>query len=350
MRLSNIELLRIILMLMIITHHVLVGLGLKKNSENVFNYDELVFFELSLNSFVVIGVNTFVIISGFFGINFKRKTLYLFMSQALFYSIFFFIISCIVDFKSFSLRRFLEAFLPLSRNVWWFFTTYCALYILSPFINKGIDNIQKKDYFILLVFLIYMNCFSGFLFGVLNTNSGYSIFHFIVLYLGGRYLGKFNIKFSFPLLGLVFFVIVMIVLIFAFSYFGRYDKIWKLYSYNNPLIVLSSMCMFFVFFNLYVSKYKIIHVLSSSIFGVYLIHNHSFASKYINEILSLMRLQNVVNVGVFVLKLCGVVLVIFLFSSFIELGRKYLCRNLEDKIYEKMSFLKYKVNEIIYEK
>jgi len=64
-RQSNIELLRIISILMIVIHHVLVH-----GIYNAVNNSTLHF----IDSFVIYGVNIFLLISGYFTINLKWKS------------------------------------------------------------------------------------------------------------------------------------------------------------------------------------------------------------------------------------------------------------------------------------
>ena len=66
-RSSNIELLRIICMLLIIIGHIIMN----HHDDNVTEY----FISHILRPFTVVGVNVFVIISGYFGINYKTDRL-----------------------------------------------------------------------------------------------------------------------------------------------------------------------------------------------------------------------------------------------------------------------------------
>jgi len=97
-RASNIELFRIVLMLMIITHHVIVhGLGLKNITSQDYNVTSYSYIEILLNSFFVIGVNGFVFISGYFGIKFNLKRIISIVMQAIAYSVSFYLLFCLIN-------------------------------------------------------------------------------------------------------------------------------------------------------------------------------------------------------------------------------------------------------------
>lgn len=89
---SSIELLRIVLMLLIVVHHGIVhGLGLtalspKFNSVLLFNPENSPII-LLVNALCIVGVNCFILISGYYGIRFSKKKLWYLISILLFYSI-----------------------------------------------------------------------------------------------------------------------------------------------------------------------------------------------------------------------------------------------------------------------
>ena len=73
-RSSNIELMRIFLMFMIIFHHLIVhSLGLKELKSAAYENEFPATQAILLNSFIVIAVNAFIFISGYFGIKLENK-------------------------------------------------------------------------------------------------------------------------------------------------------------------------------------------------------------------------------------------------------------------------------------
>lgn len=97
---SGTELLRILLMLMIITHHLIVhGAKLELLGSNSLLIDSRTNPYPFLNSFFVIGVDGFIFISGFYGINYKLKGLVNIILQVIFYSLVLLVLSKFVYWK-----------------------------------------------------------------------------------------------------------------------------------------------------------------------------------------------------------------------------------------------------------
>ena len=87
-RRSNMELLRIIaMMLVVIVHMCGAALGLPAPKGDIASITSSDWWKLSVESISIIGVNIFVLISGYFGINTRWQTFWRFSLQCLFYSV-----------------------------------------------------------------------------------------------------------------------------------------------------------------------------------------------------------------------------------------------------------------------
>ena len=153
-RLSNFELLRILAMFMIVAHHFVVHSGLNLTNEL-----------LSVNGIWMqllmvggkIGVNIFVLISGYFLIESSRLNyikLIKFWLQVFFYSVFFFLITLLYQMlyihTTVSISDIIHVLFPLSFEQWWFASVYFVLFLLSPFLNRLLKSINQKSFFGLL--------------------------------------------------------------------------------------------------------------------------------------------------------------------------------------------------------
>ena len=129
-RKSNIELLRIVAILMIISFHYSFKSGYVVN-------------QLDYNSIVVktfyflgeLGVNLFILITGYFMVKgkFSFKKLIKLILEVNFYYIFTFLLSHILDNKpltSLSKRDIFFMFFPVIFSRYWFATAYILLYII----------------------------------------------------------------------------------------------------------------------------------------------------------------------------------------------------------------------------
>lgn len=89
-RKNNIELCRVCIMLFIVIHHCIVsGLGLNEILNNGdCTYSSYNAFLVILNSFVIVSVNVFFLISGYFGMKYNLKKVLWLIGEITFYSVF----------------------------------------------------------------------------------------------------------------------------------------------------------------------------------------------------------------------------------------------------------------------
>lgn len=343
---SNIELLRIVLMFMIITHHIIVhGFGLKNLEQSNYEISSSSYIIIFVECFVVIAVNTFVFISGYFGIKFRLTTILSFIFQALIYSIFiFFIFYYLNPPTKWRWLPFIYSLIPISTNLWWFLSAFLGLYFIAPFINKGVELINRKELQVLLVGLLFFDCFAGFLFNTFSA-SGYTVSHLLTIYLVGRYINIYKLNIRNPLrylvlLSLLLFVCCVLVLkldrlnfIWVALGYTKFSVVFKLFYYNNPILILSSILLFFTFKNLKIQS-SVINVVSSSVFGIYLIHDHIFVRDEISQFVRQLKVEySGIILGVFITTL---IFVIFTLAVLIELGRKYLFDGLTNKLIDRI--------------
>ena len=139
-----------------------------------------------LESFTIIGVNVFVFISGWFSIKLKPKTIL----NIVFFCFFYFIVLSLINFISG--EGFILRSIFFISNSHWFVMDYLGLVLVSPILNKFIENIDKKSFGYLLILLFAYSFWSGFVPFLCAVNrgefsEGYSILSFCSLYLLARY-------------------------------------------------------------------------------------------------------------------------------------------------------------------
>lgn len=280
-RQSNLELLRIVSMILIIIHHFYV------HGNIILDYDDIKIREVIMQwlaSAGKIGVNLFIMTTGYFMINskFKMKKLLKIEGQVLFYSVFIFLI-CKFAFKmNLGIKDGLISIFPVMYNNYWFITTYILLYIFSNYINKFIKSISQKEFSVLIILLITI---FSILPSVVNAKFQYSDFGwFIILYLIGAYIKIYGMKIK------IFdnkerILLIMLLSILAFISIYVLDKMYFILKidplkYSTPLHQLIpfsiSLLMFNFFCNLKVKNSRIINKVASCTLGVYLIHDNRF--------------------------------------------------------------------------
>ena len=148
---SNLEILRIICMLMIVLSHLCQHGILQFPDSPDFN---VVFYVLGRYS-GQIGVLVFIMISGYFlaAKDVTIKKLFRLMLEIWFYSFVILAISmlCMGDSMTGDMIGYSVA--PILRGQWWFVTAYIFLMMLSPFINAAVRNIDGKAHLALCLIL-----------------------------------------------------------------------------------------------------------------------------------------------------------------------------------------------------
>jgi hypothetical protein len=238
-------------------------------------------------SFFVVAVNCFVLISGYFSIKANWKSfihLYIFCVS---YYLFFGIIDSlnIINPRPFGLielKRIVLSFFPFTHSGNWFLQVYFCLFLLSPILNQLSDSFNKYKFILCLLILTVINIWLGFYAtnpmpnnSNPNTN-GYNIMNFIYLYFIGRYVFLYISEYKIKKYLLIYITISLILsgLILLDTKLKINDwYVLKLNSldYNNPLIVLSSISLFLVFKKIKFQSKKINWLAKSSL-AIFIIH------------------------------------------------------------------------------
>ena len=165
---SNLELCRIISMIIIILNHV-VSLGGVLDVADLNANTFLSLFFLLGGKF---GTNVFVIIGLYFLVNqkqFKSQRIIRIWMQTLFYSVFLNLFDMIVFSSHIPLRVWVKSALPISGRCYWFASSYIILLLLVPLLNKIYEKLNIGLFHILIATLIFSFLptltFNGRLFG-----------------------------------------------------------------------------------------------------------------------------------------------------------------------------------------
>lgn len=280
MRDSNIELLRIISILLIVASHFSV------HGSFVYDHTQITFNKLFLQLLPMggnLGLDLFVLITGYFLISSSgvriKKLLSLWL-QMLTYSVLLLICVSIFLERALGIKLIVKHLFPVVFENWWFASTYFILYIISPYINKFIHELTKSQ----LRNLIYLLSILWVIIPTFLSKSMQSsdLLFFIYLYIIGSYIRLYSEDFK--LKKSKYFIIAIVLVIFAFMSVLIFDILGMKYSIfatharyflerHKIPVVLLSICLFIGFTKINIGKRKIINLLSSATFGVYLIHD-----------------------------------------------------------------------------
>lgn len=284
-RQSNIELLRLICMFMILMHHFAVNVwypGLVSCEPQSTIGGNIV---LLSHCFFFIGVNCFVLISGYFTIKTSLRGFLHLYGFYVFYAMLIALTQYFGDGQFASMPLSVKCFhiavhsmMPWDNNNFWFLNAYLGLFMMAPMLNAAIDNLTKSAYIRILVLLTILNVLFGNFFSIDLLNTwGFSVAQFVYLYVIGGYLRNHvsldSIKarrwqnFGVYVLSAMIWGMLVAVQVFQFPFFNRF---FKAFSYNN-LFVLTAAIGFFLFILSFDIKSRSINWLASSCLAAYLL-------------------------------------------------------------------------------
>lgn len=239
------------------------------------------FLRFLTESFTIICVNVFVLISGWFGIKFNWKKLTEFLFQVLFFGFIIYIITGIVNPEK--LKSFKTVLMTGPWN-YWFVKCYLFLYIISPILNSFAEKASKRDFKVVIVLYFIMQTTYGWATdGATWFNKGYSGLSFSGLYLLSRYAKLYPTKLfchsiKFDLLMYLGFVIINTILSFVFTKYGYTSLSSRLFLYTSPFVIFASLHFLLIFTKFSITS-KTINWIAASCFAIYLTHSNSFLAK-----------------------------------------------------------------------
>lgn len=108
---------------------------------------------LIFNTLCVASINGFILISGYFLVKsqFKIKRIFEIWGETFFFSIIFFLLGFVFRLVEFRPVYVLFAITPIISRHYWFSVAYIVLCLISPYLNKLLNAINRKEYIILLI-------------------------------------------------------------------------------------------------------------------------------------------------------------------------------------------------------
>ena len=265
---SSVELFRILATFLVIIVHLngwMAG-GLVDWNDGTIPIEHKVS-QLIIQSLCVVCVNCFLIISGYFGLKLKFSSVWKMWTLLVSIYVPFYLVSCIFGSLNFSLFSLITKVLAFPCESY-FVQNYMMLLFISPVLNSFIES-QKDQLAIyaLSLFIIEVVMESVFNNKCLYIEEGYSLFHFITIYMMARatFFHKDRIlkkRKIFWLFGYFFCAAIVCLL-----HFTSYKHTW---AYSNPVVIIESFMLFFPF--LYSTYHnRIINWIAGGTFAVYII-------------------------------------------------------------------------------
>jgi len=320
-RQSNLELLRILAALMILIVHMDgASLGLP-NPGTEWSAGE--WWQTVFEAFAIIGVNLFVLISGYFGIRLTRSRIADYLIVCGFYSVgIFLLVSCLKP-SSFTPDKAVDAILFISHTDLWFVRDYFLLMLLCPLINPGLEALNKRDLNWLMLALVVVNCYFGWLWGGVVNPTGYNLMQMIFMYVAGAWLRLTPVTTA---MCIVLYAVAEVAIVVSACVM---DSL-KAYAYNSPAVVLASIACFGIFRNLSFTS-RIVNTVAAGTFAVYLVHKNP--AVWGGGLKPLVRSMAETHSGVVFFLICVAIAILFfiipvaLDLARVRLGIRYRSRN-----------------------
>lgn len=153
----GIDALRIVAMFLVVVLHVLGCGGVLESSQNTAVFAICWLLEIS----AYCAVDCYALISGYVGYSPDKKTqrysrymdLWL---QVVFYGGIITALLKLFNFVDLGMGGLIAAILPVSFNQYWYFTAYTGVFLLMPYFNQLVFNIDKKMAYKLILLMLFL--------------------------------------------------------------------------------------------------------------------------------------------------------------------------------------------------
>lgn len=300
-------------------------------------------------------INGFIMISSYFLIerDSTARKIISFEMQLLFYSIAVFFVSLFITTDGFSVNLF-KSFFPLLTNHYWYPVNYIILLISSPWINKIVKKLNKKELLTIILFLSFVVSvfyhlnpfFDSMIFVGYRSRS---IIWFFLLYLISGYIKLYGVKspkktgYSLFFISAISFFIPLLINDGAFSLADKlpvlinFFEASEILSYSSLPGLLLTVSSFIIFTNIKIDNKalaKVFKIVTPSLFGVYLIQEHRAIRSILWDFVSVKEWAQsyylvLIIVLIFVVLLCCSI-ILYIIYTFLH---KLFLNKLENAIY-----------------
>lgn len=348
---SNVEMIRIVGMLFVILHHMISqGFSFVNTVEPSMN---LVFLQV-FNSIGNLGNKLFIIISGYYlcGSKFSvRKVisvwlelfiyslgisliLYVFKIQIYGVTGNGFYFTRLLQKRDFRITELFFSVFPFLTGQNWFITAYIVFLFFVPFLNAMVNNLEKRELLLLNLLCIFLfNIVQLIPFSDVYVINNYS--SFIQMFFAGAYLKRYSKDFSSDCrkkllaVGIILPVLYYSLRFIVFSRQIYYNDVNK-YLYQiffsaflyDMIFVFSAFMIFAGILGLQERENRFINLISSTVLGIYLLHDHNYFRR--NIWFDFCHLQEHFNSSNFIAYMLFCCALVFLVFFCIDLCRKIL--------------------------
>ncbi len=343
-RMANLELLRCIAMMMVIVLHYLGKGGLLgESAEEKLTVTQTVAWVLE--SFCIVAVNVYMMISGYFlsSSSFKPRRLIELWLQVWFYSVGIGLLGAVTGLLpagEFDTHYLLTLLFPVTMEHYWFMTAYVFLYLLLPLVGLAVRKMTKKQFQVALGGLLLVFCVLKSILPIrLETDQmGYDCLWYLCVFLTAAYIRRFGI----PCLKKRWQCICLYVgscaaifgeamaLRFIYQRTGSLGLIVNIpLEYNHIFAFLAAVGLFMTFLMTDVSGIisKVALRIAPYTLGVYLLHENMGVRYAWQDWFGADKISSVIEL---VISVMTAVVAVFVIGVAVDAVRAFLMRGLHD--------------------
>lgn len=240
------------------------------------------FIRIFLEQLCVVGVNVFVLISGWFGIRPTVKGGISVLYQVFFYGL---LVMCIGLVIGLPVPKEDMVRLLWLGGYYWYMPAYLGLYAFSPVLNTYMEHATPRIQLGVLSFFFVFEFLFGWLTKLGTYNAGFSFISFIGLYLLAGFVRNHSrtIRQWGPSRHISLFLILTllsgVVAFLDYKYLGgRFEHT----AYSSPFVISASLFLLLAFANAPFQN-KVVNWIASSVFSIYLVQMHPMVMPYFQQ-------------------------------------------------------------------
>lgn len=350
----GLDILKILSMVYVVILHALGQGGMMNKGSLGMQFAALALFYVTTPA-----VNIFALVTGYVSFTDKkkplnRKRLFEMWFQVVFYALAITAICRFVVPGAVTTRDFVSSVMPLYYDIYWYFTAYFIVSVLSPFINAGVralpESTLRKVFFVMIVIFSF---FTSFCYS-LNILTSHTFTWVFLLYIMGAIMKKCKIGEKLPSGILATGIIACNLFNWIITWVGeKYvsGSDWYftvLSDYISPTMVIQTICYLLLFRKIKASGgvKKAIKFFAPLVFATYLIDTHPVIYRDIME--GLFTPLTEWNVFLMIAFLIGFGIVFVIAACLIDKVRSLLFKLIRiDKLAGAIAGLTVKITNII---
>lgn len=219
-----------------------------------------------LAGFSLIGVNVFILITGYFSATPKAKSLI----NLAFICLFWMLVRIGCKYLFHQNIYYKDLFFITKSN--WFIPSYIVLLFFAPFLNLFCKSVSKRNLFKITMALLILELWFDWLPPTpdvkIGSHNGYSVLSFMIIYLIARFIRLHGLPEWFKKISPLIYVVcsVLTAILIHLSVAVGNERVVNMFrAYDCPIIILSSVAFLSIFERIKIQSKKINYIAKSTL-------------------------------------------------------------------------------------